>query len=139
MMYSKTVLDRFQHPRNAGAVSGANAISEVGNASCGDIIKLTLKVSESGVIENAKFKTFGCSASIASSDVACDLLKGKQIDEALKISSSDILQILGDLPSHKLHSVLLAEEAIRNAVEDFYKRKEKATRAAIRKSKKTSN
>ena len=91
------------------------------------------------MIENAKFKTFGCSASIASSDVACDLLKGKQIDEALKISSSDILKILGDLPSHKLHSVLLAEEAIRNAVEDFYKRKEKATRAAIRKSKKTSN
>jgi len=136
MIYSKTILDRFQNPRNAGQISGANAVGEVGNAACGDVVKLFLKISENGIIENAKFKTFGCSASIASSDVACDLIKGKNIDDALKVTSADILKILGELPAHKIHSSLLAEEVIRLAISDYYKRKEKATKAAIRKSKK---
>ncbi len=136
MMYSKTVLDRFQNPRNAGVISGASASGEAGNSACGDVVKMSLKVSEAGMILSAKFKTFGCSASIAASDVACDLIKGKTIDDALKITSSDILNVLGELPAHKMHSAILAEEVIRNAVEDYYKRKEKATKAAIRKSKK---
>ena len=137
MVYSKTVLDRFQNPKNAGALSGSNAVGEAGNSACGDVVKLFLKVSESGIIENAKFKTFGCSASIASSDIACDLVKGKTIDEALKITSADIINVLGELPSHKIHSALLAEEVIKFAVEDYYKRREKATKAAIRKTKKS--
>ncbi len=136
MIYSKTILDRFQNPRNAGQISGANAVGEAGNAACGDVVKLFLKISENGIIENAKFKTFGCSASIASSDVACDLIKGRNIDDALKVTSADILKILGELPAHKIHSSLLAEEVIRLAISDYYKRKEKATKAAIRKSKK---
>lgn len=138
MMYSKTILDRFQNPKNAGAVSGANAVGEAGNPACGDIVKMSLKISENGIIENAKFKTFGCSASIASSDIACDLIKGKSIDDALKISSADIVKVMGDLPAHKMHSAILAEEVIRVAIEDYYKRKEKATKAAIRKSKRIS-
>lgn len=138
MMYSKTVLDRFQNPRNAGQISGANAVGEAGNSACGDVVKMFLKISENGLIENAKFKTFGCSASIASSDIACDLIKGKSIDDALKVTSAEILKILGELPAHKMHSTLLAEEVIRSAISDYYKRKEKATKAAIKKTKKAS-
>lgn len=138
MMYNKNILERFQNPKNAGSLPKANAVGETKNASCGDVVKMYMKVSDSGIIENAKFKTFGCSASIVASDIACDLVKGKTIDDALKISSADITNLLGELPAHKMHSALLAEEVIRVAIEDYYKRKEKETKAEIKKTKRVS-
>lgn len=136
-MYSKTIIDRFQNPRNAGGMHGANAIGQVGNAACGDIMKMYLKINDNnGLIENARFKTFGCCAAIASTDVACDLVKGKTIDEALKVTNNDVLQILGEMPAHKIHCSVLAEESIRAAIEDYYKRREKETKTALKKSKK---
>lgn len=139
-MYSKIVIDRFQNPRNAGGMHGANAIGQVGNAGCGDIMKMYLKINDSTlVIENARFKTFGCCAAIASTDMACDLIKGKTIDEALKVTNKEVLDKLGELPPHKIHCSILAEESIRAAVEDYYKRKEKETKQALKKSKKQNN
>ena len=135
-MYSKVVIDRFQNPRNAGGMHGANAIGQVGNSACGDIMKMYLKITDNGVIENARFKTFGCCAAIASTDVACDLVKGKTIDQALKISNQEVLDKLGELPPHKIHCSILAEESIRAAIEDYYKRKENETKQALKKSKK---
>ena len=129
-MYSKVVIDRFQNPRNAGGMHGANAIGQVGNAACGDIMKMYLKITDDGVIENAKFKTFGCCAAIASTDMACDLIKGKTIDEALKVTNKEVLSLLGELPPHKIHCSILAEESIRAAIEDYYKRKEKEIKKA---------
>lgn len=134
-MYSKTVIDRFQNPRNAGSMHGANAVGEVGNAACGDIMKMYLKINDNGVIENAKFKTFGCCAAIASTDIACDLIKGKTIDDALKVTNKQVLDKLGELPPHKIHCSILAEESIRAAIEDYYKKKEKETKKAIKKAK----
>ena len=127
-MYNKTVLDRFKNPKNAGGLRGANGIGKVGNAACGDIMKMYLLINDNGVIEDAKFKTFGCCAAIASTDVACDLVKGKTIDEALKVTNKQVFDILGDLPPHKIHCSVLAEESIRAAVEDYYKKKEKESK-----------
>ncbi len=129
-MYSKTVIERFQNPRNAGAMKGANGIGEVGNAACGDIMKMYLKIDDNGVIESAKFKTFGCCAAIASTDMACDLIKGKTIDEALKVTNKDVLDLLGELPPHKIHCSILAEESIHAAVQDYYKKREKELKKA---------
>lgn len=137
-MYSKFVIDRFQNPKNAGGMHGANAIGEVGNAACGDIMRMYLKIDDNGIIENAKFKTFGCCAAIASTDVACDLIKGKTIEEALKVTNKQVLDILGELPPHKIHCSILAEESIRAAVEDYYKRKEKEAKKALKKAKQDS-
>ncbi len=137
-MYSKFVLERFQNPRNAGGMHGANAIGQVGNAACGDIMKMYLKITDDGVIENARFKTFGCCVAIVSSDVACDLIKGKTLEEALKVTNKEILDKLGELPTHKMHCSLLAEESIRAAIEDYYKRKEKESKQAMKKAAKKS-
>lgn len=137
-MYSKTVIDRFQNPRNAGGMHGANAIGEVGNAACGDIMKIYLKINDDGVIENAKFKTFGCCAAIASTDMACDLIKGKTIEEALQVTNKQVLSLLGELPPHKIHCSILAEESIKAAIEDYYKRIEKESKQAMKKSKKAA-
>ncbi len=127
-MYNKTVLERFKNPKNAGGLRGANGVGKVGNAACGDIMKMYLLINEDGIIEDAKFKTFGCCAAIASTDVACDLVKGKTIDEALKVTNKQVFDILGDLPAHKIHCSVLAEESIRAAVEDYYKRVEKESK-----------
>ena len=136
-MYNKTVMDRFQSPKNAGSLRGANAIGQVGSSSCGDIMKMYFKINEETlVVEESKFKTFGCCASIACTDVACDLVKGKTIDQALKISNQEVLDKLGELPLHKIHCSILAEESIRAAIEDYYKHKEKETKQALKKSKK---
>lgn len=134
-MYSKVVLDRFQNPRNAGTLKGANAVGQVGNATCGNIMKIYLKINDSKIIEDAKFKTFGCCAAIASTDIACDLIKGKSIEDALKISNKDVLNLLGELPPHKIHCSILAEESIRSAIEDYYKKKEKEAKKALKNSK----
>ena len=130
-MYNKTVMDRFQSPKNAGSLRGANAIGQVGSSSCGDIMKMYFKINEETlVVEESKFKTFGCCASIACTDVACDLVKGKSLEEILKINSKQIAEVLGDLPENKVHSTVLAEETIKAGVEDYFKRKERAAKRA---------
>ena len=127
-MYNATVLDRFKNPRNSGGLKGANGVGKVGNAACGDIMKIYLLINDQEVIEEARFKTFGCCADIASTDVACDLIKGKTIDEALKVTNKQVFDVLGYLPAQKIHCSVLAEEAIRAAVEDYYRRKEKESK-----------
>jgi nitrogen fixation NifU-like protein len=130
-MYNAKVLEIFKNPKNVGTIKGANGIGTVGNASCGDIMKMYLKISDDGVIEDAKFKTFGCAAAITTTSVATELIKGKTIDEALKIKNSQIVEILGGLPTQKIHCSVLAEEAIKAAIDDYYKRK-------VKKGKKTN-
>ena len=126
-MYSKKVLSIFQNPKNAGGMKGANAIGKVGNSACGDIMKIYLLI-ENGIIKDASFKTFGCCAAIASTDVACDLIKGKSIEDALKVTNQQVFDVLGELPPNKIHCSVLAEEAIRAAINDYYKRIEKSSK-----------
>ena len=121
-MYTDKVMKRFQHPKNTGEIRGASGVGTVGNAACGDIMKMYLKVDENEVIIDAKVKTFGCAAAIVSSDVAIDLIKGKTIDEAMKVTNQDVLDILGEMPSHKIHCSVLAQEAIAEAVKDYRKK-----------------
>lgn len=122
MMYTEKVVKRFENPRFAGELKDANAIGTVGNPACGDIMKLYLKINkDTEVIEDVSFKTFGCAAAIASTDVACELIKGKTIDEALKITNQQVVDQLGTLPPHKIHCSVLAEEAIAAAVADYRK------------------
>ena len=121
-MYSEKVMKLFEHPKNTGEIRGASGIGTVGNAVCGDIMKIYLKIDENEVITDAKFKTFGCAAAIVSSDVAIDLIKGKTVDEALKVTNQDVLNVLGEMPSNKIHCSVLAQEAIEEAVKDYRKR-----------------
>ena len=125
-MYNRKIMDVFANPYNAGSLRGANGVGKVGNAQCGDIMKIYLKINDDGIIEDAKFKTFGCAAAIASTNTAIDLIKGKTIEKALLVKNSDVIEVLGGLPPAKVHCSILAEEAIHAAVEDYYKRKEKA-------------
>ena len=120
-LYTETVMDHFMHPRNVGSIENADGVGEVGNAKCGDIMKMYLKVKD-GVIEDAKFETFGCGSAIASSSIATEMIKGKTIDEALALTNKDVVDALGGLPAHKLHCSVLAEEAIKSAVKDYYDR-----------------
>ncbi len=131
-MYSKEIIERFKNPRNAGGLRGANGVGKVGNAACGDIMKVYLLVDDNGIIKDARFKTFGCCAAIASTDVACDLIKGKTLDEALKVTNKQVYDILGEMPQHKIHCSVLAEESIHAAVEDYYKRKDKANKKSAK-------
>ena len=124
-MYNQTVMTKFLRPENAGALRGANAVGKAGNSSCGDVIKLYLLVDEEGVVEEAKFKTFGCPAAIACSDVACDLVRGLKIDEALDVSSKEIFDELGGLDDSRVYCSVLAEDAIKLAVENYKKKKGK--------------
>jgi nitrogen fixation NifU-like protein len=117
-MYSDKVMEHFANPHNMGELKDANAIGEVGNAQCGDIMRMYLKI-EDDVIKDASFKTFGCCAAIASSSVSTDMLKGKTIDEALKIKNSDVVRELDGLPPVKIHCSVLAEEAIQKAIENY--------------------
>lgn len=128
-MYSKEVLNRFTNPKNVGLIKGASGVGTVGNATCGDIIKVYIKVEEDKITD-AKFKTFGCAAAIASSDVAMDLIKNKTVDEALKVSNNDVMQELGELPEQKIHCSMMAQEAISAAVADYRKKElKKATKS----------
>ena len=120
-LYTETVMDHFMHPRNVGSIDNADGIGEVGNAKCGDIMKMYLKIKD-GVIEDVKFETFGCGSAIASSSIATEMIKGKTIDEALALTNKDVVDALGGLPAHKLHCSVLAEEAIKSAVKDYYDR-----------------
>ena len=121
-MYNEKVIKRFSHPKNTGEIRGASGVGTVGNAACGDIMKIFIKVNEEEVITDAKVKTFGCAAAIASSDVAVDLIKGKSIDEALQVTNQDVLDVLGELPAQKIHCSILAQEAIDAAVKDYRKK-----------------
>lgn len=125
MLYSETVLDHFQNPRNVGKIEDADGVGEVGNAVCGDIMKIYLKVDENDIITDVKFNTFGCGSAIASSSMATEMIKGKSIADALKLSNKAVVEALDGLPAHKIHCSVLAEEAVQAAVEDYYKRKGK--------------
>jgi len=115
-------MELFKNPKNAGALRGANAVGQAGNVVCGDIIKIYMKIDEKDVITDASFKTFGCVSAIASSSVTCDLIKGKTIDEALKITNKDVVDALGGLPAIKIHCSVLAKEAIEDAVKKYRKK-----------------
>ena len=122
-MYTEKVLDHFSHPRNMGEVQDANGVGMVGNAKCGDIMQMFIKVNDDGIIEDCGFKTFGCGSAIASSSMATEMIKGKSIDEALKLSNAAVVEALEGLPPQKIHCSVLAEEAVKSAIEDYYKRK----------------
>ena len=120
-LYTETVMDHFTHPRNVGEIPDANGVGEVGNAKCGDIMKMYLKIKDDR-IEDAKFETFGCGSAIASSSMATELIKGKTLDEALAVTNKQVVDALGGLPAYKLHCSVLAEESIKAAVKDSYDR-----------------
>ena len=117
-MYSEKVMDHFENPRNVGKLDDANAIGEVGNAVCGDIMKIYMKI-ENGIIEDVSFKTFGCGAAIATSSMATELVKGKTIEEALKLTNKAVMEALDGLPPAKVHCSVLAEQAIHAALKDY--------------------
>ncbi|MEG6613132.1 Fe-S cluster assembly scaffold protein NifU [Pseudoclostridium thermosuccinogenes] len=117
-MYSEKVMDHFTNPRNVGEIENADGVGQVGNPKCGDIMKMYLKI-ENGVIKDAKFKTFGCGAAVATSSMATELVKGKTIEEALKITNKAVADALDGLPPVKMHCSNLAEEAIRAAIDDY--------------------
>ena len=121
-LYSEKVMDHFQNPRNVGKIDDADGVGEVGNAKCGDIMRMYLKVDENQVITDVKFNTFGCGSAIATSSRATELIKGKTIKEALELSNKAVVEALDGLPVHKLHCSVLAEQAVRAAVKDYYDR-----------------
>ena len=120
-LYTETVMDHFMNPRNVGEIPDADGVGEVGNAKCGDIMKMYLKVRDN-VIEDVKFETFGCGSAIAASSMATEMVKGKTIEEALAVTNKQVVDALGGLPVHKLHCSVLAEESIKAAVKDYYDR-----------------
>ena len=125
MQYSAKVMDHFSNPRNVGELADANGVGEVGNPTCGDIMKMYLKI-ENGVIEEVKFKTFGCGAAVATSSMATEMIKGKSVDEALKITNAAVVEALEGLPPAKIHCSVLAEEAVKAAIEDYVKKRDAA-------------
>lgn len=123
MLYSEKVMDHFMNPRNVGKIEDADGVGEVGNAKCGDIMKIYIKVND-GIITDVKFNTFGCGSAIASSSMATEMIKGKHVSEALELTNKAVAEALDGLPAHKLHCSVLAEEAIKAAIEDYEKKKE---------------
>ena len=120
-LYSEKVMDHFRNPRNVGVIEDADAVGEVGNAKCGDIMKMYLKI-EDDVIQDVKFETFGCGSAIASSSMATELIKGKPLSEAMKLTNKAVAEALDGLPAHKIHCSVLAEEAIKSALDDYYRK-----------------
>ena len=120
-LYSEKVFDHFKNPRNVGEIPDADGIGEVGNAKCGDIMKMYLKI-DNNIITDVKFETFGCGSAIASSSMATTMIKGKTIEEALTVTNKDVVEALDGLPAHKLHCSVLAEESIKSAVQDYYEK-----------------
>ncbi len=124
-LYSEKVMDHFRSPRNVGTIENADGVGEAGNAKCGDIMKIYLKV-DGDVISDVKFETFGCGSAIASSSMATELIKGKKISEALALTNKAVAEALDGLPPHKMHCSVLAEEAIRSAIEDYMKKSQRS-------------
>ena len=118
-LYSEKVMDHFRHPRNVGCIENADGVGEVGNAKCGDIMKIYLKI-EGGMIVDVKFETFGCGSAIASSSMATELIKGQPVEKALELTNKAVAEALDGLPAYKMHCSVLAEEAIKRAVKDYY-------------------
>ena len=125
-MYSEKVMDHFEHPRNVGEIPDASGVGTVGNAKCGDIMRMYLKINDDGVIEDCKFKTFGCGAAIATSSMATDMIKGKTVEEAEKLTNAAVAEALDGLPPVKMHCSLLAEEAVKAALNDYREKQGKA-------------
>ena len=121
MEYSPKVMDHFMNPRNVGEIENADGVGQVGNAKCGDIMKIYLKI-DNDIITDVKFKTFGCGAAVATSSMATELVKGKSVDEALKLTNKAVMEALDGLPPVKVHCSVLAEEAIKEAVNDYYRK-----------------
>ena len=121
-MYNEKVIEVFKNPKNVGEIENPDGIGTVGNASCGDIMQITLRI-ENEIIVDAKFKTFGCTAAIATSSTTTEMIKGMSVDEALKVTNKKVVETLGGLPSQKLHCSVLAEEAIKKAIEDYRAKK----------------
>ncbi len=120
-MYTEKVMDHFENPRNVGELTDANGVGEVGNAKCGDIMKIYLKI-ENGIVADVRFKTYGCASAIATSSIATEMVKGQPIEKAIELSNKAVVEALGGLPPHKIHCSVLAEQAIKAAVADYYKR-----------------
>jgi len=120
-LYSDKVMDHFRNPRNVGVMEDADGVGEVGNAKCGDIMKIYLKI-EDDIITDVKFETFGCGSAIASSSMATEMIKGKPVEEALQLTNRAVTEALDGLPAHKIHCSVLAEEAVKLAVQDYYER-----------------
>ncbi|MBO7336738.1 MAG: Fe-S cluster assembly scaffold protein NifU [Lachnospiraceae bacterium] len=118
-LYSEKVMDHFRNPRNVGVIEDANAIGEVGNAKCGDIMKMYLKI-EDDIVKDVKFETFGCGSAIASSSMATELIKGQPLSEVKKLTNKAVAEALDGLPDYKMHCSVLAEEAIKSALEDYH-------------------
>ena len=131
MAYSKAVMDHFFNPRNVGTLENADGVGEVGNAKCGDIMKVFLKI-DNGIIADVKFNTFGCGAAIATSSIATEMIKGKTVAEALQLTNKGVAEALGGLPSAKRHCSVLAEEAVKAAIADYYKKNGQEVPAAAR-------
>ena len=121
MLYSEKVMDHFTNPSNVGEIEDADGIGEVGNAKCGDIMKMFLKI-DNGVITDIKFKTFGCGAAVATSSMATEMIKGRKLEDALKLTNKAVVEALDGLPDSKLHCSVLAEQALKAAISDYYKR-----------------
>ena len=122
-LYSEKVMDHFRNPRNVGKIDDADGVGEVGNAKCGDIMRMYIKVDENGIITDCKFNTFGCGSAIATSSMATELIIGRTVEEALDLSNKAVVEALDGLPVHKLHCSVLAEQAVRAAVKDYYDRR----------------
>lgn len=120
-MYTEQVMDHFENPRNVGELADANGVGEVGNAKCGDIMKIFLKI-ENGIIVDVRFKTYGCASAIATSSIATEMIKGQPIEKAIELSNKAVVEALGGLPPHKIHCSVLAEQAIKAALADYYTR-----------------
>ena len=118
-LYTQTVMDHFMHPRNVGEIADADGVGEVGNAKCGDIMKMYLKIKDNR-IEDVKFETFGCGSAIASSSIATEMIKGRTLEDVLALTNQEVVDALGGLPAHKLHCSVLAEEAVKSAIQDYY-------------------
>ena len=123
-LYSEKVMDHFLHPRNVGVIEDADAVGEVGNAKCGDIMKMYLKIKD-GIVVDVRFETFGCGSAIASSSMATEMIKGKPLSEVRKLTNQAVTEALDGLPAHKIHCSVLAEEAIHSALEDYERRQKK--------------
>ena len=125
-MYSEKVMDHFNHPRNVGEMENPSGVGTVGNAKCGDIMRMYLDIDDNGIIQEAKFKTFGCGAAVATSSMATELVKGKTIQEALEVTNKAVMEALDGLPKEKIHCSVLAEEAIQSAINDYRSKKGEA-------------
>ena len=124
-MYTEKVMDHVTNPRNVGEIENASGVGTVGNAKCGDIMRIYLDIDDNQIIQNVKFKTFGCAAAIATSSTATEMIKGMTVEEALKVTNKKVVETLGGLPSQKLHCSVLAEEGIKKAIEDYLSKQKK--------------